>query len=190
MDYKFPDNIKQKLIEASKAEIGVKIDLACGDIQQEGSIGIDIVPSPYVDICMDLEHLPYKDIPDGCAQLLICSHFVEHTKPWLFIDIMNEWWRITKVGGQLMIATPYAGSTMYWQDPTHTHGFNELSFKYFDPFDPHWGRFLQSVYKPKPWKVEKNTWDISGTLEVLLTKIPDDPSYHKLDLGDTKYFDK
>jgi SAM-dependent methyltransferase len=168
--------------------VGVNIDLACGDIQREGFIGIDIVPSPYVDIVMDLEQTPYKDFPDECVQLSICSHFVEHTKPWLFIDIMNEWWRITKPGGQLMIATPYAGSIGYWQDPTHTHGFNELSFKYFDPRDPHWGNFLYSVYRPKPWKLEKNTWDISGTLEVLLTKIPNDPSYRTLEIKPANQF--
>ena len=182
-----PQHIIDKLQKAVTEEVGVRFDLAAGDIQREGCIGIDIVPSPYVDICMDLEVTPYKDIPDNCASLLLCSHFVEHTKPWLFMAMMDEWWRITKMGGQLMIATPYGGSTAYFQDPTHVHGFNELSFKYFDPQDPHWGNFLYSVYKPKPWKLVKNTWDISGILEVALTKIPDDPSYHKLDLGDKFY---
>ena len=182
-----PPHVQEKLLQAAKSNIGIKFDLGCGDIQQEGFIGIDAVPSPYVDICMDLEQLPYKGIPDECASLLMAGHIVEHLKPWLFFAIMNEWWRITKLGGQLMIATPYAGSLSYWQDPGHIHGFNELSFEYFDPNSAHTGRTLFSVYKPKPWKVEKCTWDIAGTLEVLLTKIPDDPSYHKLDLGNKFY---
>ena len=176
-----PDHIQKKLQEASEAEIGVRLDLGAGDMQQEGFIGIDKVPSPYVDIQMDLEDLPYP-IPDNCAQLLMAGQIVEHLKPWLFMDIMNEWWRITKPGGQLMIGTPYAGSMNFWQDPTHVHGFNELSFKYFDPLDATWGNAFYSIYKPKPWKLEKNTWDSTGNLEVLLTKIPDDPSYHKKDI--------
>jgi hypothetical protein len=183
-----PDHIRQRLQEAQKSETGVKFDLGAGDIQQEGFIGIDKVKSPYVDICMDLEELPY-DIPDECASLLMAGQIVEHLKPWLFMDIMNEWWRITKLGGQLMVSTPYAGSEIYWQDPTHIHGFNEISFKYFDPLDPHWGKLFYSIYRPKPWKMEKNTWNNSGCLEVLLTKIPDDPSYHELDLG-KKFYSK
>jgi hypothetical protein len=182
MEYKFPEHIKQRLQEAVKSDVGISLDLGAGDIQQEGFIGIDKTPSPYVDICMDLEELPYKDIPDECASLLMAGQIVEHLKPWLFIDIMNEWWRITKLGGQLMIGTPYAGSLGFWQDPTHVHGFNELSFKYFDPLDATWGNAFYSIYKPKPWKLEKNLWSNTGNLEILLTKIPDDPSYHKLDL--------
>lgn len=183
-----PDHIKKTLEEASQNEVGVKFDIGCGDIQQEGFIGIDRVPSSYVDICLDLEKTPYP-FPDGCASLLMAGQIVEHLKPWLLVDIMNEWWRITKIGGQLMIATPYAGSELFWADPTHTKGWNELTPKYFDPLDLHMGDFWYKVYKPKPWKVKKNTWEMSGMMEILLEKIPDDPSYHKLDLR-PKFFNK
>jgi hypothetical protein len=94
------------------------------------------------------------------------------------IDIMDEWWRIMKIGGQLMISTPYAGSSSFWQDPTHIKGWIEATPEYFDPFGPMSKGVLYKVYYPKPWKVEKNTWDLSGTLEVLMIKRQDDPNKH------------
>ena len=169
--------LKAKLEAAAKSEIGVNLDLACGDDRREGYIGVDIRPGKNIDIILNLEELPYKDIPSECASLMIASHIVEHFKPWLMIDIMNEWWRIMKPGGQLMIATPYGGSPMFWQDPTHVKGWIEATPEYFDPFGPLSQGNLYTVYRPKPWKVLKNTWDLSGTLEVLMEKMPDDPSY-------------
>jgi SAM-dependent methyltransferase len=172
--------LKEQLLAAVESEQGVNFDLACGDDVRTGYIGIDNRPAPNVDIVLDLEKTPYKDIPSDCAGLMIASHIVEHFKPWLMVDIMNEWWRILKVGGQLMIATPYAGSPSFWQDPTHTKGWIEVTPEYFAPFGPLSKGNVYKVYKPKPWKILKNTWDLSATLEVLMEKIPDDPSYHKV----------
>ena len=179
---KIPEHIKKLLKEAVNQEVGVKFDLACGDLKQQGCIGIDIIPNQYVDIVGDLEETPYKGIPSECASLLIVSHYVEHIKPWLLIDVMNEWWRILKVGGQMMVSTPYAGSPQFWQDPTHIKGWNEATPEYFDPFGPMTKGSLYHVYHSAPWKVIKNTWDITGTLEVLFEKRPDDPSYHEVKL--------
>ena len=91
------------------------------------------------------------------------------------VDIMNEWWRILKLGGQLMIATPYAGSPMFFQDPTHIKGWNEATPEYFDPYAPMSSGNLYQVYRPMPWKILKNTWDLTGTLEILMEKRPLDP---------------
>lgn len=174
------DHIRKQLQDAVSQEIGVNFDLGCGDTKREGYIGIDFRPAPGVDILQDLEKTPYKDIPAGCASLLVAGHIVEHLKPWLLIDVMNEWWRILKPGGQIMIATPYAGSPMFWQDPTHMKGWIEATPEYFDPFAPMSKGNLYAVYKPLPWKILKNTWDLTGTLEVLMEKRPDDFSYHKI----------
>lgn len=172
--------LKDILKKAAESDIGVNFDLGSGDATREGYIGIDKYPWKGIGILMDLEVLPYKDIPNECASLMIASHIVEHFKPWLMIDIMNEWWRILKPGGQLLIATPYAGSPMFWQDPTHTKGWNEATPEYFDPFGPINGDNLYKVYRPAPWKVVKNTWDLSGTLEILMEKRPSDPITYKV----------
>jgi SAM-dependent methyltransferase len=176
-----PKHIQEEFKKGVASDTGVKIDLACGDIKQPGFIGIDIAPSQYVDVVLDLEKTPYP-IPSECASMLLASHIVEHIKPWLMIDIMNEWWRLLKVGGQLLIATPYAGSPQFWQDPTHIKGWNEATPEYFDPFAPMSKGGLYHVYRAKPWKIIKNVWDLTGTLEILMEKRPDDPSYHEVKL--------
>lgn len=153
----------------------VIFDLGCGEEIQPNAIGIDARDFD-TNIVGDLEVTPYEGLPDGCAKLLIASHIVEHIKPWLFIPVMNEWWRLLKPEGQLMIATPYAGNSLYWQDPTHCNGCNQFTWSYFDPF--HQAGLGYKVYRPMPWKIEKNVWDVSGNLEVLMTKRPDDPAYH------------
>lgn len=95
----------------------------------------------------------------------MASHIVEHLDPKKFIDIMNEWWRITKPDGQLIILTPHGGSEKYWQDPTHINGCNGITWTYFDPnYD------LYQIYKPKQWKILKNIQHPNEILEVILKK--------------------
>jgi len=170
---------KRKLLSKRVKELlrthnkGVHIDLGGGLNPQPGCINIDKRALPTVDIIWDLEEIPYP-LPDECASLLIASHIVEHLKPWLFIDIMNEWWRLLKPLGRLMIATPYAGSKGFYQDPTHCNPCNEVTWAYFDPLDK---SGLYRIYVPKPWKIVANMWNIHGNMEVVLEKRVEDKSY-------------
>jgi hypothetical protein len=161
---------------------GISIDWGSGEVPQKGFLGVDRFPHRMVDIVMDLEDIKaYQEFPPGCASLMMASNIVEHFKPWLFMQIMDEWWRIMKVGGELMIATPYAGSHLYWQDPTHCNGCNETTWEYFDPFGRKSNGQFYKIYRPMPWEVVpgKDMWDIEGNLEVVLRKRADDTSYHK-----------
>lgn len=97
---------------------GAKIDLGCGGNKQKHFLGMDKRALPGVDIVHDLEVFPYP-LQNECCVILVASHFVEHLKPWLMLDFMNECWRICEVGATFAIAVPYAGSRGYWQDPTH-----------------------------------------------------------------------
>jgi SAM-dependent methyltransferase len=156
---------------------GIRIDIGCGGNKQDGFVGIDYRKLPGVDIVHDLEKFPWP-LPDECASLAMSSHVVEHINPHggVFLRFMDEAWRILKPGGQFMIATPYAGSPGYWQDPTHCNGCNEMTWAYFDPMEA--GGHLYKIYQPKPWKIESSTWNIAGNMEVLLVKRKDDKSYH------------
>ena len=88
----------------------------------------------------------------------------------IFLRFMDEVWRILKVGGEFLCAFPYAGSPGYWQDPTHCNGINETTFDYFDPKGPMSGGLLWDIYKPKPWILKINTWNMSAFAEVVLVK--------------------
>lgn len=149
---------------------GIYLDVGCGENKQKGFVGLDIRPLPGVDIVWDMEKTPYPIEPDTCLSIL-ASHVVEHINParFGFVNVMNEWWRIMKPFGRLMIVVPYAGSYGYWQDPTHCNPCNEATFAYFDPVNP---SGLYTVYYPKPWRIVKNAWHINGTLEVIMMKMP------------------
>ena len=160
---------------------GIKIDLGCGANKQDGFFGIDLFKLPGVDLVWDLEKTPYP-LPSDCASLLLASHIVEHINPHKgkFIEVMNEWWRLLQVGGQLMIATPYAGSFGYFKDTKHCNPCNEATWSYSDPetnpqTDPDrlWG-----FYKPKPWKIVQNVWKSYGNIEILLEKREDKKEYY------------
>jgi len=173
--------------EILKANQGIRLDIGCGSNKQHKSfVGMDKRELPGVDIVHDLEVFPYP-LPDDCCLMVIGSHIVEHIKPWLMIDFMNELWRIMKVDGQLALSMPYATSFGYYQDPTHCNPCNEATFQYFDPRFP-----LYGIYEPKPWVLDKGfpVWHINGNLEVLMCKIENADEMSKFDFSGTEVIDE
>lgn len=155
----------QHIVQLIRKNGGIKLDLGCGFNKQPGFVGIDKRRVDGVDIVHDLEDLPYP-LPDSCCLTILAAHILEHLDPRKMVDIMNELWRIMKPHGQMLIATPYAGSQGFWQDPTHTKGFIEATWTYFDPIHP-----LYEIYRPRPWKIERNAWHATGNMEVVLSAI-------------------
>ena len=172
MTKKVDEKIKKVLKENN---LGIKLDIGCGGNKQEGFVGLDIRPLKGVDIVQDLEKFPWA-LPDKCASLAVASHVIEHINPQggTFIKFMDEVWRVLKPGARFAMVFPYAGSQGYWQDPTHCNGVNEITFAYFDPCDRsgYW-----NIYKPKPWKIVSQHWNVNGFMEVLLEKRILDKSY-------------
>ena len=152
------------LIEANK---GIFLDVGCSDHKSSGSIGMDIRAVEGVDIVADLEVFPWP-LPDACCNRILCSHLIEHIKPWLTVNFLNECWRVMRPNGQLLLATPYAGSPRFWQDPTHVHGWMEATPQYFSCDFPLW-----CVYRPQCWLIEQNYWDSVGDLHVIMSKRSD-----------------
>ena len=145
---------------------GLLLDVGCGQAKDPRFIGIDKRKLPGVDIVHDLEKFPWPLENESCLTV-VGSHIAEHINPQLTIDFFNEIWRVLKFDGQLALSMPYAGSPVYWQDPTHCNGFSQVTFQYFDPDYP-----LYGIYKPKPWAIEKGfpVYQINGNLEVLMRK--------------------
>ena len=165
---KYDKNI-EKHINANK---GIKLDIGCGPRKQEGFLGMDRAALKGVDIVWDAEKTPYP-LPDNICTHIVLSHVVEHFCPRNIINIMDEIWRIMKVNGKLFIVSPYAGSKGFWQDPTHTHSWNEASLYYFDPFPANFGteyNYLYQTYYASPWKIIDYTWYSVGNMEIYLKK--------------------
>ena len=152
-----------------KEKSGIRLDIGCGENKQETFIGMDKRALEGVDIVHDLEVFPYP-LPDESCLCVVGSHIVEHIKPWLMIEFMDELWRIMKPEGQLALSTPFGGSPGYWQDPTHCNGCSPATFQYFDSDYP-----LYEIYKPKPWRIDKGfpVWQTTGNIEVMMRKAPD-----------------
>jgi len=159
-----PKVTKKVLDILKRNQRGVKLDIGCGFAKQEGFVGLDNRKVAGVDIVHDAEKVPYP-LPDACCSVLLASHLVEHLKPWLMIDIFNEWWRLLQVGGQLLVSMPYGYSHGFLQDPTHCNACNETTWTYFDP-----DYYLYQIYRPKPWKIERNVFQAIGNMEVILSK--------------------
>ena len=152
-----------------KEKGGIRLDIGCGENKQEGFVGMDKRALEGVDIVHDLEVFPYP-LPDESCLCIVGSHIVEHIKPWLMIEFMDELWRIMKPLGQLALATPFGGSPGFWQDPTHCNGCNQATWQYFDSDYP-----LYEIYKPRPWRIEKGfpVWQTTGNMEVIMRKVDD-----------------
>lgn len=154
----------------AKLNQGYFLDVGCGNNCQKGFVGMDKRPLENVQIIHDAEVFPWPLDSESC-EVIVCSHLIEHIKPWIQIDFMNECWRLLKPGGVLMIATPYATSFGYMQDPTHCSPWNEATPEYFAS-----NRFLYSIYQPKPWKIDRLSYDKHFNLEVAFRKISEGES--------------
>jgi len=166
-----------------KDKFGIQLDIGCGANKQPGFVGIDMLDLPGVDIVHDLEVFPWP-LEDESVLRAVASHVLEHINPHkgVFINFMNEVWRVLKPNAQFAFVVPHASSHGYQQDPTHCNMINETTMHYFDP-DPEGnniGSQLYNFYQPKPWKIEKQYFNPNGNLEVLLTKRIEDPERTKI----------
>lgn len=62
--------------------LGIKLDIGCGQNKNPGFIGMDIRPGPGVDIVQNLERFPWK-LPNESVSFAVASHVLEHIKPTL-----------------------------------------------------------------------------------------------------------
>lgn len=157
--------------------------------------GVDIVhdahhyPWPIPDeVCMLVtanhfaEHIPKWGLPpqiNDLAQLLVKKGVITkkeleanvgETQIFSFLmRFMDEAWRVSRVGGQMAMVMPYAGSIGFYQDPTHASPITEAVWFYFDP--THASKLFY-IYKPKPWKIALNSYQTNGNIEVVLEKLP------------------
>ncbi len=163
-----------------KDKSGIQLDIGCGSNKQPGYVGIDLLKLPGVDIVHDIEEIPWP-LPDESVIRAIASHVLEHINPHkgVFINVMNEIWRVVKPRGQFAFVVPHGESPGFIQDPTHCNPMNETTMHYFDPDPEHSniGPALYNFYHPKPWKIITQYFDRAGNLEILLEKRPMDKSY-------------
>lgn len=117
----------------------IKVNIACGQIRQEGFIGVDKVKTDAVDIVQDLESYPWP-FDDNSVDEVMISHYVEHVRE--LVPFMDELYRIVKspwinkdgekVTSKVTIICPYYSSMRAMQDPMHIRPISEATMLYYN----------------------------------------------------------
>lgn len=105
------------------------LDMGCGNkkIRKAGAIGLDIEPSPDVDIISDLNKpLPFND---NIADEIHIYHVLEHLDD--YVKTMEEIWRIAKPEAPIYIAVPHYSHPVAYADPSHKRQFSAFNFYHF-----------------------------------------------------------
>lgn len=119
---------KDSVLSTLAARGSVTVELGCGPRKRyAGSIGIDVIGYEGVDIVGDAGDA-LRAFPDGCADLVTSSHFLEHVpEVGPFLDEMA---RVVKVGGRIEVVVPHFAHPYFSSDPTHRHRFGLYTFSY------------------------------------------------------------
>jgi len=104
------------------------LDVGCGIRKFPGSIGIDCNASSNADVLCNLDHFPYPFVSDTFDQIR-AIHVIEHVAD--VIKAIEEFHRLSRKGGRILIATPHYTDFSSFCDPTHRWHLNSYSFRYF-----------------------------------------------------------
>lgn len=108
----------------------MKINLGAGNDIRDGYINHDITMLPGIDVVHDLNVFPWP-WEDGSVDVILARDVIEHLDN--FMKVMEEMYRVLRPGGLINMKVPYWNSISRHADPTHTRGFHELTFRFFDP---------------------------------------------------------
>lgn len=106
------------------------LDVGCGQQKYPGSIGIDMNPDTAADVLCHLDEgsLPFRD---NAFDEVHATHLIEHVDN--IIRTVEEFHRVTRPGGIIVLITPHYTDFSSFCDPTHKWHLNSFSFRYFYP---------------------------------------------------------
>lgn len=150
-----PDKLKPNLV------------IGCGNRPKEGSINLDAVKMPGVDVVWDLEKLPLP-FPDESFVYIEAEDVLEHIHNML--PLMDELHRILKPNGKLWIRGPHGCyPEQLWKDPTHLRAFVPGSFDNWDP-ETQLGRDFGHYFSKRKFHVGDER-EVNKGMEYVLVKI-------------------
>lgn len=82
----------------------MKLNLGCGQVKRKGYINIDIDKKSGADIISSVVNMPFFD--DLSVDELLCIHLIEHLSIKESEEALQEWFRILKHGGKIIIECP------------------------------------------------------------------------------------
>lgn len=82
----------------------VRIELGSGPHGIEGFYHVDAVEGGNVDKACDIRKLAW--LKDNCVDELYSAHAVEHISYTEIVQVLQEWYRVLKPGGKMIIKMP------------------------------------------------------------------------------------
>jgi ubiquinone/menaquinone biosynthesis C-methylase UbiE len=110
------------------------LDVGCGVRKHPGAIGIDRNPRSCADVICDLDRFPYPFANESFDEVR-AVHVIEHLSD--IIRAIEEFHRLVRPGGRIIIVTPHYTDFSSFCDPTHRWHLSSFSFRYFG--DKHGG---------------------------------------------------
>jgi len=104
------------------------LDVGCGTAKVKGSIGIDKVDLPGVDVVHNLNEFPWPFKDENFDEIYM-NDIIEHLDDT--IKVMEECHRLLKLGGKLHIRVVYWNHRYSFSDPTHVKFFSEITWQFF-----------------------------------------------------------
>ena len=104
------------------------LDVGCGLNKFAGAIGIDKNPASRADVICDLDRFPWP-LADASFDQVRAIHVIEHVAD--VVRTVEEFHRLLRKGGRIVIETPHYTDFSSFCDPTHRWHLNSYSFRYF-----------------------------------------------------------
>ena len=145
------------------------LDVGCGINKFAGAIGIDNNPRTNADVLCELDHFPYP-FRDNSFDQLRAIHVIEHVAD--VIRTMEEFHRLVRAGGTVLLETPHYTDFSSFCDPTHRWHLNSFSFRYFGENNAGFGYYSQARFREKKVRVKLLAlWRYLG-FELLVNAFP------------------
>ncbi|MBI5086647.1 MAG: class I SAM-dependent methyltransferase [Acidobacteria bacterium] len=122
------------------------LDVGCGINKLPGSLGIDRNPRSNADVLCDLDRFPYP-FRDSSFDRLQAIHVIEHVSDVL--RTMEEFHRLVRPGGAILLETPHYTDFSSFCDPTHRWHLNSFSFRYFGDDNAGYGFYSTARLREK-----------------------------------------
>ena len=128
----------KRALKAVEVDPEIKLDLGCGTRKREGFLGVDRRKFDGVDVVHDMLKTPWPWKDNSVAEINM-SQVMEHFTGLERVKIVNEMYRVLRVGGKATVVTPYWASNRAFGDFTHK----------WPPVSEMWYYYLS-----KPWRAD------------------------------------
>ena len=153
------------------------LDLGSGVKKNDNAIRVDINPKVNPDIVHDLNNFPYPFENEYFDMIIMDNVIGELSNFW---KVMDEIYRISKVGADIIISVPYFRSSYGFVQPNLKSFFTVQTFEFFNPENEKYKRYKYSSSTFQVTKLRFNEGFKSGFIKSTLRYIANkNPNFYE-----------